>query len=33
MIAASEPGLKDAARALYREASELVRIFASMCRK
>lgn len=33
MIAASEPGLKDEARELYREASELIRIFASMYRK
>ena len=33
MIAASESGLKDEARDLYREAAELVRIFASMYRK
>ena len=33
MIAASESGLKDEARDLYREATELVRIFASMYRK
>jgi four helix bundle protein len=33
MAAASEPGLKDEARDLYREASELVNIFASMYRK
>src|SRR6266571_3044330 len=33
MVAASEPALATEARDLYREASELVRIFASMCRK
>ena len=33
MIAASEPGLATEARDLYREATELVRIFASMYRK
>ena len=33
MIAASEPKLAEEARELYREASELVRIFASMYRK
>ncbi len=30
MVAASEPPLSDEARALYREATELVRIFAAM---
>lgn len=30
MVAASEPPLSDEARALYREATELVRIFATM---
>jgi len=33
MVAASEPALATEARDLYREASELVHIFASMCRK
>ncbi len=33
MIAASEPGLRDEARKLYREAKELHLIFASMYRK
>lgn len=33
MIAASEPQLAEQARELYREANELVRIFASMYRK
>ncbi len=33
MVAASELGLANEARELYREATELVRIFASMCRK
>ena len=33
MVAASEPALATEARDLYREASEWVRIFASMCRK
>ena len=33
MVAASEPVLAIEARDLYREAGELVRIFASMCRK
>ena len=33
MVAASEPDLKGDARDLYREATELVRIFASMYRK
>jgi four helix bundle protein len=33
MVAASEPKLADEARELYREANELVRIFASMYRK
>src|SRR4051794_36882542 len=33
MAAASEPKLAEAARELYREANELVRIFASMYRK
>ena len=33
VVAASEPALAAEARDLYREASELVRIFASMCRK
>ena len=33
MVAASEPDLAPEARELYREASELVRIFASMYRK
>lgn len=33
MIAASEPKLADEARDLYREANELVRIFASIYRK
>ena len=33
MVAASEHGLATEARALYREATELVRIFASMYRK
>jgi four helix bundle protein len=32
MIAASEPQLSDEARALYREATELIRILGSMCR-
>lgn len=30
MVSASEPPLADEARALYREATELIRIFASM---
>ena len=33
MVAASEPGLAGEARELYREANELVRIFAPMYRK
>jgi four helix bundle protein len=33
MVAGSEPGLATEARDLYREATELVRIFASMYRK
>jgi four helix bundle protein len=33
MVAASEPPLADEARELYREATELIRIFASMHRK
>ena len=33
MIAASEPSLAEEARALYREAMELVKIFASMHNK
>jgi four helix bundle protein len=33
MVAASEPGLAAEARELWREANELVRIFASMYRK
>jgi len=33
MVAASEPGLATEARDLYRETTELVRIFASMYRK
>jgi four helix bundle protein len=33
MVAASEPKLAEEARGLYREANELVRIFASMYRK
>jgi len=33
MIAASEPSLAEEARFLYREATELIRILASMCRK
>ena len=33
MVAASEPKLAEQARELYREANELVRIFASMYRK
>ena len=33
MIATSEPALAEEARALYREATELIRILASMCRK
>jgi four helix bundle protein len=33
MVAASEPGMATEARDLYREATELVRIFASMYRK
>lgn len=33
MVAASEPKLTEEARGLYREANELVRIFASMYRK
>ena len=33
MVAASETALATEARDLYREASELVHIFASMCRK
>jgi hypothetical protein len=33
MVAASEPRLAAEARDLYREISELVRIFASMYRK
>jgi four helix bundle protein len=33
MIAASEPSLAADARDLYREATELIRILATMCRK
>src|SRR5213592_2089439 len=33
MIAASEPSLTEEARTLYREATELIRILAAMCRK
>lgn len=33
MIAASEPSLAEEARRLYREATELIRILATMCRK
>ncbi len=33
MVASSEPSLSEEARDLYREANELVRIFASMYRK
>ena len=33
MVAASEPSLADEARELYRETTELIRIFASMHRK
>ncbi|MCW5551646.1 MAG: four helix bundle protein [Verrucomicrobiae bacterium] len=33
MIAASEPSLAEEARRLYREAAELIRILATMCRK
>jgi hypothetical protein len=33
MIAASEPSLAEEARVLYREAKELLLIFASMYRK
>lgn len=32
MIAAAEPKLSDEARAVYREATELIRILGSMCR-
>lgn len=33
MIVAAEPWLADDARRLYREATELIRILATMCRK
>ena len=33
MIVASEPSLTEEARTLYREATELIRILAAMCRK
>ena len=33
MIVASEPSLSEEARTLYREATELIRILAAMCRK
>ncbi len=33
MTAASEPSLKEEARKFYREATELIRILATMCRK
>ena len=33
MIVASEPSLAEEARTLYREATELIRILAAMCRK
>ena len=33
MVAASEPSLSEEARKLYREATELLRIFASMRKK
>jgi hypothetical protein len=33
MIAAAEPQLAETARPLYREATELIRILATMCRK
>jgi four helix bundle protein len=33
MIVVAEPSLADQARVLYREATELIRILATMCRK